>query len=95
MNIDLAFFDGDDLLCQGPIRCRIPKEKTSFTGVDGSKFELQYHFEDPACPVSIQCSRNGEDLYMGALSIGVHNSDDWESVNLGNIHTLVFRCHVD
>ena len=33
-------------------------------------------------------------LYHAALRVGVHDSDDWESINLGNIHTMGFRCSV-
>ena len=34
----------------------------------------------------------GVRLYSAALRMGVHTSQDWESVNLGNIHDLGFFC---
>ena len=61
-------------------------------GVGGHKFELSSQFEEPACPVEIECRRDGALLYKAALRVGVHTSDDWESLDLASIHTLAFRC---
>jgi hypothetical protein len=94
MLINLAFFDGDNLLCQGSIQCDVNDSTDVFESGEGHRFEIQHRFDEPACPVSIQCNFNGNGLYNVALQVGVHNSDDWESIDLGNIHTLGFRCHV-
>lgn len=94
MLIDLAFFDGDNLLCQGSIQCDGNESTDILKSELGHRFEIQHRFDEPACPISIQCNFNGEELYNGALQVGVHNSEDWESIDLGNIHTLGFRCRV-
>ena len=93
MRIDLAFFDGDDLLVKGLVECRVQEQSVSFDTKSGVRFIVTAQFEDPACPVSIDCSSNGINLYRTALRFGVHTSDDWESIDLGGIHTLAFWCH--
>ena len=90
--IELAFFDKDTLLCRGSVDCRSTKAVEHLEGVDGHQFELSSQFEEPACPVEITCRRNGALLYDAALRVGAHTSDDWESIELGNVHTLAFRC---
>jgi hypothetical protein len=90
--IELAFFDKDMLLCRGGVRCGSAKVVEHLDGVGGHQFELSSQFEEPACPVEIACRRDGTLLYEAALRVGVHTSDDWESVELGNVHTLTFRC---
>jgi len=91
--IELAFFDKDTLLCRGGVRCGSTKAVERLDGVGGHQFEVSSQFEEPASPVEITCRRDGTLLYEAALRVGVHTSDDWESVELGNIHSLVFRCH--
>lgn len=93
LRIELAFFNKDTLLCRGGVRCGSAKAVERFDGVGGHQFEFSSQFEEPACPVQIACRRDGTLLYEVALRVGVHTSDDWESVSLGNIHTLAFRCH--
>lgn len=93
MRIDFTFFDGDDLLVKGSVECSLPEQSFFFAAKSGVHFIVTSQFEDPACPVSIDCSLNGKKLYRAALRVGVHTSDDWESIDLGEIHTLVFWCH--
>jgi len=90
--IEFAFFDKDTLLCRSGVRCGAAKAVEHLDGVGGHKFELSSQFEEPACPVEIECRRNGALLYKAALRVGVHTSDDWESLDLASIHTLAFRC---
>jgi len=90
--IELAFFKGDDLLCRGTVRCGALDTADHFDGVGGHHFDVSSRFEQPASPVQIVCRRDGKQLYEAALRVGVHTSDDWESLDLANIHTLGFRC---
>ena len=94
MSIRLAFFDGDALLCQGAIICDSSRAMAVIVSETGHRFEIDHRFEEPACPVSISCTKNGEHLYKAAMMVGTHTSDDWESIDLGSIHTLGFMCHV-
>jgi len=90
--IELAFFTGDDLLCRGNVRCGVVEAANHFDGAGDHQFDVTSRFEEPASPVEIVCRRDGKQLYKAALRVGVHTSNDWESINLGNIHTLGFRC---
>ena len=92
MNIELAFFDGDNLLCRGEITCEAQISSSVFSSPEGYIFEIEHSFEEPACPLQVVCSQNGTNLYKAALRVGVHHSDDWEVISLGDIHDLGFRC---
>jgi len=92
MQIDLAFFDGDDLLCRARVRCGSREVTEALDGERGFRFFVTHSFAEPACPVAIVCERSGERQYEAALMVGVHASEDLESIQLGNVHTLVFRC---
>ena len=90
--IELAFFEKDTLLCRGGVRCGSEKAVEHLDGIGGHRFELSSQFDEPACSVQIVCRRDGALLYEAALRVGVHTSNDWESIKLGDIHTLAFRC---
>lgn len=94
MKVELAFFEGDDLLSRGEILISKFSRNDKFASNTGHQFQIQHQFDEPACPITIQCMLEGEELYNGELCMGVHDSDDWESINLGDTHTLGFRCFV-
>ena len=93
LQIDLAFFQDYDLLCRGTIRCGSSPMEYYLDGVSEHTFYVTSQFEEPACPVEIVCHSAGKKLYEAALRVGVHTSEDWESINLADVHTLGFRCH--
>ena len=88
--IELAFFSGDDLLCRGSVCCGAVETADHFEGAGGHHFDTTSRFDLPASPVEIICRLDGKRLYQAALRVGVHTSDDWESIDLANIHTLAF-----
>ena len=94
MVVEIAFFDVDELLCRGEIRIAEVESSKTISGARHA-FDLTYSFEDPACPISIVCRSDSDVLYKAALRMGVHDSDDWESLDLGNIHTMAFFCRLD
>ena len=76
-----------------------PLEVQLFSGLI---FEAQFEF--PACPVSLKfleiipSSHPSEPFVQkltlnAALQMGVHQSEDWESIELGK-NTLAFKCSV-
>jgi hypothetical protein len=91
MQIDLAFFDDDTLLCRGSVVCSDTESENILTGSD-HQFKITHQFEEPASPVFITCLSEDNKLYETALRVGVHNSEDWESIDLAKVHTLAFRC---
>jgi hypothetical protein len=60
--------------------------------VESHEFTVTHRFEVPACPVEIECRQRGSLRYTAALRMGVHDSDDWETIDLGHVHTFAFRC---
>jgi hypothetical protein len=56
---------------------------------------IEHSFELPACPVELRfytVALGAQDLrFHAALRMGVHESEDWESVDLG-AYTFAFRC---
>ena len=92
LHLELAFFKDDDLLCRGEVTCGATRAVNHLGGSGEHEFEVVSQFEEPASPVEIVCRHHGKHVYKAALRVGVHSSDAWESINLGNIHTLAFRC---
>jgi len=93
MRIDLAFFDEDLLLARGSIHCVSRENTITLEGEAGYTFNITYQFEEPACPIFIECFSADKNMYKVALRFGVHSSEDWETINLGDIHTLAFKCY--
>ena len=88
----MSNFDGENVLCRGEVQCGSIESSDSFESNSGHEFLVTHRFELPACPVEILCIFQNEELYKAALMVGVHTSEEWESINLGNIHDLGFRC---
>lgn len=95
LHIELGFFAGDVLLARGRIICMEHEGTTELSGVGGHVWTIKARYEEPASPVELECRRDGQRLYLAALQVGTHDSDDWESINLADIHMLAFRCRVD
>jgi hypothetical protein len=92
MKIDLVLFDEETLLAKAVILCTAKNTSEEFQGKYGHEFSVTHCFEEPASPITISCTLDGKRLYNAALRVGVHTSDDWESISLGEIHTLGFMC---
>jgi hypothetical protein len=93
MLIEMVFFEGDQLLVRGEINCGQDIGSAKLESHTGIRFDITFQFEEPACPVSITCFLAGKRLYRAALRVGVHDSEDWESLELGENHVLAFRCY--
>ena len=56
---------------------------------------IEHTFELPACPITLRyytvAGAEQTKQFEAALRMGVHESDDWESVELGD-YTFAFRC---
>jgi len=92
--IKLAFFEGDTLLGRSEIICaQLPASKVVEGGL-GTRWTLSFHFEEPACPVEMICEKEGVHQYRSALRFGVHDSEDWEDIELGDLHALAFKCEM-
>jgi hypothetical protein len=92
MHVDFAFFDGDNLLLRGFFHCMASPRTEHFSAAEAHEFTVTHRLEEPACPIEIECRQHGKVRYTAALRMGVHDSEDWEAIDLGNIHTFAFRC---
>ena len=93
LSIEMAFFDGEILLVRCRVECTKEKQLYQVKGIDDYLFDITYSLELPSSPVEIICSNSSGLLYKAALRVGVHTSEDWESIELGDIHTLAFRSY--
>jgi hypothetical protein len=91
--MDTAIFNGDGLLASGSLEFADGEANVVLGNSVGYRFEVSYRFEEPACPVFVTCYSANAFLYRTALRVGVHNSEDWESVELAESHVLVFKCY--
>ena len=92
MHVDFALFNGDALLLRGFFHCEASPRTELFTGLESHELTVTHRFEEPACPIEIECRQNGQIRYTAALRMGIHDSEDCESLDLGDIHTFAFRC---
>ncbi len=98
MKVDLALFRGDELLCRGRISISEKRGSSEFAIHDDVTLFISHEFALPACSLSLELRRKSEgsmevdQLLEAGLAMGVHESDDWESVALGPDYTLGFFC---
>jgi hypothetical protein len=92
MRVELAFFQGNELLCHGSILIDREARHATMTSESGHEFRISYTYDDPACSIMIHCFADGELVARSALSMGVHTSDDWEAISLAGPYELCFRC---
>jgi len=98
MSVDLALFRGDELLGRGSICIRNQRESSEFALQDDMILFISHEFALPASSLSVELRRRAEGakekelLLEAGLAMGVHESDDWESVSLGPEYTLGFFC---
>jgi hypothetical protein len=75
--IELAFFDGEELLCRGELTCEEGAgDAIELSGEQGYRFTISGSYKEPACPVSITSMKDNQQLYKSALQVGVHTSED-------------------
>jgi len=89
MRVELALFDGNALLSRDKIRIgRAPQtEKLSLFQADHKLGEMvaDIVFSRFAKPIALKTV---------TLDMPIHESDDWESIELGK-YTLAFWCRLD
>ncbi|MFG1497324.1 hypothetical protein ABMA57_11880 [Saccharospirillum sp. HFRX-1] len=89
MLIDIGLFQGDELLQQGKIKVT-EQEQTYRNDVISLKHQL---IEDIA-RIELRVFDNGEQQIKSNLDMPVHQSDDWESIEMAQ-YTLAFRCSLN
>ena len=95
MRAELAFFDGDELLTQSMVLIYSEEDSCEITSERGDKFEVTRQFEEPASRVFVTSyDQNSELVGRSAMRMGVHNSDDWEMVELVEPYQMCFKCAI-
>jgi hypothetical protein len=87
--IDIGLFHGDELLQQGKIKVT-EQEHTD----ENEVISLKHQLTDNMARIELRVFENGEQQIKSNLDMPVHQSDDWESIELAQ-YTLAFRCSLN
>ena len=61
----------------------------------GDTFIIKARFEESACPIFLKYyDPDGKFAGKSAMRMGVHNSDDWESILLAEPYELCFKAAI-
>ena len=94
LHVEMVFFKGDEFLCRDSILIGDKREERTISGGGPQSFCVSYVYGEPACPIFIRCFEGGKVVSRSAMSVGVHDSDDWEAISLADPFELCFRCSV-
>ncbi|APZ93015.1 hypothetical protein [Fuerstiella marisgermanici] len=95
LRTELAFFDGNDLLARGNVLINSTEETCEVVSERGDRFEITRKFEEPACSFFVRYfDQNGAFVGRSAMRMGVHNSDDWEMIELAEPYQMCFKCAI-
>jgi hypothetical protein len=89
MRVELALFDGDTLLERGEVRIE-PTERTSSFRL----FQARHKLGTEAANIVLDGFADSVHLKKATLTMPIHQSDDWESIELDK-YTLAFWCRLD
>ena len=89
MRVELALFDGTDLLSRDEIKVGFAPQ-----GEMLSLFQADHRLGETAADIVFSGFPNHIDLKRVTLDVPIHESSDWESINLGK-YTLAFWCRLD
>ncbi len=95
MRVEMAFFDRDTLLARAVVLVHQTEEICDIKAERGDRFEVTHQFEEPASRLFIKYySPEDDQTWRAALRMGVHNSDDWEKIELSDPYELCFKCAI-
>jgi hypothetical protein len=89
MRVDIAFFDGDDLLDRKEITVSRFKRIDSFTF-----FQATHQLGDESAEIVLGDFAEHLGLNKITLDMPIHESNDWESLDLAR-YTRAFWCRLD
>ena len=89
MRVDLALFQGDDLLDRGEIMVSSEQRTDSF-----NLFLAHHQLAGDVADIVLDRFSDSVGLKRVTLSMPVHESKDWESIELGKF-TVAFWCRVE
>ena len=86
MRVEFGLFEGDELLQKGVFDVK-NKENTETTG----NLTIKHVLHDEAAEIILELFNEGERLIKATLNMPIHESEDWESIELEK-YTLAFWC---
>lgn len=89
MRVDLALFQGDDLLDRGELMVNAEQRTVSF-----NLFQAHHQLVGDAANIILDSFSDKIGLERVTLDMPVHASGDWESIELGK-YAVAFWCRVD
>ena len=89
MRVDIGFFEGDELLHRGAldISSRVQTEASG-------NLKFTHQLQGESAEIVIEVYSNGRQIIKSTLDMPVHQSDDWESIELSQF-TLAFKCSTE
>ena len=89
MRVELALFDGDSLLERGHVCVGLERRTTAFR-----LFQAHHSLGAGSAELVLDGFADGAKIRRATLDVPIHDSEDWESIELG-AYTLGFRCRVE
>jgi hypothetical protein len=88
MRVELALFDGDTLLDRREIVVEVTQQIESFP-----LFRVSHKLGTEAADIVLDGFADGIELMRSTVLMPIHESSDWESIELGK-YTLAFWCRL-
>ena len=89
MLVEIGLFQGDELLLRGKIKVTDQEQNE-----ENEVIALKHQLIDDIARIELRVFDHGEQQIKSNLDIPVHQSDDWESIELAQ-YTLAFRCSLN
>ena len=87
--IELGLFNGDELLHRKSIK--VTEQEALYHDSDVS---IKYQLIKDVAEIELRVFRDGQQLIKSNLRMPIHESEDWESIELDK-YTLAFKCRLD
>ena len=89
MLIEFGLFQGDELLQRGRIKV------TGFEQFEeNEQISVKHQLVEKTAFIELRVFENGVQQIKSNLEMPIHQSDDWESIELAK-YTLAFRCNLN
>ena len=89
MQVELGLFEGDSLLFQGEINITENEYQE-----ENEIIKLKHQLISDEAIIEMRIFNEGKQIIKSTLNMPVHESDDWESIELSNF-TLAFKCKLN
>lgn len=89
MDVDFGLFKGDELLHRGLIKISTQEDVDIF-----GDLRIKHQLLDMDAEIMLELFSDGERLIKSNLTMPIHESEDWESIELDQF-TLAFQCSLD